>query len=284
MLAYRHAFHAGNHADVLKHCVLVAVLRHMNLKDKGYRYVDTHAGAGGYSLLGDYANKRGEYAQGIALLMKRDDLPEAVRDYVKLVRQFNPGGELLQYPGSPALAQMLLRTQDQMRLSELHPTDHKILASYLAEAVGTEVAMVDGFTTLKRHLPPPLRRGVLLIDPSYEVKTDYGRVLAALREALALFANGTVLIWLPQLQLIEAAQLPQRLKSSAAGCVKKGWLHARLTVTSAGRGGFGLLGSSLFVTNPPHTLAPMLREVLPWLVTVLGQDANAGWAVETSNL
>jgi 23S rRNA (adenine2030-N6)-methyltransferase len=280
MLAYRHAFHAGNHADVLKHLCLVAVLRHMNQKDKGYRYVDTHAGAGGYSLQSDYANKRGEYTQGIAPLMGRDDLPPAVLDYVKLVRQFNRHGELLQYPGSPALAQMLLRTQDQMRLSEIHPTDHKIFASYLGDAVGCEVAMLDGFTTLKRHLPPPQRRGVLLMDPSYEVKTDYVRVLTALREALALFADGTVMIWLPQLQLIEAAQLPQRLKASSTGVAKKGWLLARLTVTTGGERGFGMLGSSMFITNPPHTLAPMLREVLPWLVDVLGQGDNAGWAVE----
>ena len=282
MLAYRHAFHAGNHADVLKHLCLVAVLRHMNLKDKGYRYVDTHAGAGGYSLQGDYANKRGEYLQGIARLLARDDMPAAVADYVTHVRRFNPGGELVQYPGSPAIAQMLLRTQDQMRLSELHPTDHKILASYLGDAIGAEVLMADGFATLKRHLPPPQRRGVLLIDPSYEMKTDYGRVLAALREALALFADGTVMVWLPQLQLLEAAQLPQRLKASASGVAKKGWLHARLTVCGGGERGFGLLGSSLFITNPPHTLAPMLRSTLPWLEQVLGQDGHAGWAVETS--
>ena len=134
MLAYRHAFHAGNHADVLKHIVLTQVLRHMNAKDKPYRLIDTHAGAGGYSLEGRYAQKKGEYEQGIARLWDRDDLPEIVADYVALVRQFNPQGTLEQYPGSPAFAQMLLRPGDQLRLYELHPTDHKILASYLGGA------------------------------------------------------------------------------------------------------------------------------------------------------
>ena len=282
MLAYRHAFHAGNHADVLKHMVLVAVLRHMNLKEKGYRLVDTHAGAGGYSLEGGYANKRAEYQQGIGLLVDRDDLPPLVADYVALVRQFNGGKAMTQYPGSPALAQMLLRPHDQMRLFELHPTDHKILSSFLGTEQGAEVKMSDGFAALKSQLPPPTRRGVVLMDPSYELKADYARVLAALREALERFADGVVMVWLPQLQLLEAAQLPQRLKASAVAGAKKGWLHARLSVQAGGERGFGMLGSSVFIANPPHTLAPALREALPWLVEVLGQDATAGWIVETS--
>ena len=120
------------------------------------------------------------------------------------------------------------------------------------------------------------------MDPSYELKADYARVLAALREALERFADGVVMVWLPQLQLLEAAQLPQRLKASAVAGAKKGWLHARLSVQAGGERGFGMLGSSVFIANPPHTLAPALREALPWLVEVLGQDATAGWIVETS--
>ena len=282
MLAYRHAFHAGNHADVLKHLTLVAVLRHMNLKDKGYRVVDTHAGAGGYSLQSEYAHKRDEYEQGIAKLWQRDDLPAALADYVALVRTFNGSKKLLQYPGSPALANLLIRPQDNLRLFEIHPTDHKILSSYLGESTCVEVKMADGFASLRPQLPPPTRRGVVLIDPSYEIKTDYARVLTALREVLERFADAVVLIWLPQLQLIEAAQLPQRLKASAQTAAKKGWLHARLTVRAADASGFGLIGSSVFVANPPHTLAATLRECLPVLVTLLGHDAAAGWAVEAS--
>ncbi len=281
MLAYRHAFHAGSHADVLKHLVLTLVLRHMNGKDKGYRFVDTHAGAGGYSLEGDYANKRAEHTQGIGRLWGRDDLPPAVADYVDRVRQFNGDGRLAQYPGSPGFAHLLLRPQDQMRLFELHPTDHRILASYLGSQPGVEVGMRDGFESLRRVLPPPTRRGVLLIDPPYELKADYPRVLAAVREALNLFADGTVIVWVPQLQLLEPTQLIDRLKPTAQQQAKKGWLHARLTVAPPAANGFGLLGSSVVVINPPHTLKATLHEVLPWLAKTLAQFDGARSVLES---
>ncbi len=282
MLAYRHAFHAGNHADVLKHTVLALVLQHMNLKAKGWRYIDTHAGAGGYSLQGDYAKKRGEFELGIARLWDRTDLPAPLAALVALVRQFNAGKGLIQYPGSPAIAQALMRPQDQLRLFELHPTDHKILASYLGETPGVEVQLGDGYASLKSQLPPPTRRGVLLIDPPYEIKTDYPRVLAALREALERFPECVVLVWLPQLQLIEAAQLPQRLKAAADAGARKGWLHARLTVAQADARGFGLLGSSLFIANPPHTLQGELQAVLPFLAQALAQFDGARSALDRS--
>jgi 23S rRNA (adenine2030-N6)-methyltransferase len=281
MLAYRHAFHAGNHADVLKHIVLMQVLEHMNAKDKGWRFVDTHAGAGGYSLRSDYASKHAEYEQGIARLWGRDDLPPAVARYVDAVRRFNGGNRLEQYPGSPAFAHMLMRPQDQLHLYELHPTDHRILASYLGAEPGVQTHMADGFAAIRRELPPPTRRGLLLIDPSYELKADYGRVLVAVREALERFADGGVIVWLPQLQLLEAAQLPQRL-TRAAGPARKGWLLAQLTVAPATARGFGLLGSGVFVINPPHTLEPALRGTLPWLARVLAQYDGASARVLTS--
>ncbi len=283
MLAYRHAFHAGNHADVLKHTVLSLVLRYMNQKDKGWRYVDTHAGAGGYSLEGEYANKRGEYEQGIALLLERSDLPAPLAELVALVRQFNSGKALRQYPGSPAIAQALMRAQDQLRLSELHPTDFKILSSYLGDVPGVEVKLTDGFAALKSHLPPTTRRGVVLIDPSYEIKTDYTRTLAALRECLERFPEGVVVVWLPQVQLVEAAQLPQRLKAAADAGAKKGWVHARLTVAQADERGFGMMGSSVFVANPPHTLFADLQPVMPYLAQVLAQFEGAKSALEKSH-
>jgi len=276
MLAYRHAFHAGNHADVLKHVVLTLVLRHMNLKDKPYRLVDTHAGAGGYSLEGRYAQKKGEFEQGIGRLWARDDLPEPVADYVDLVRRFNPEGRLEQYPGSPAFARMLLRAQDQLRLFELHPTDHRILESYLGTTKGAEVKNADGFDGLKGQLPPSTRRGVVLIDPSYEGNGDYGRVVATLRDALLRFAEGVYIVWIPQVQKLEAAQLPRRLEALAP----KGWLHARLTVANPDAQGFGLAGSSVFVLNPPYTLHDQLLGVLPYLVEVLGQVDDASYLLE----
>ncbi len=276
MLAYRHAFHAGNHADVLKHTVLTQVLRHMNAKDKPYRLVDTHAGAGGYSLEGRYAQKKGEYEQGIARLWERNDLPAAVADYVELVRQFNPDGRLTQYPGSPALAQMVLRAQDQLRLFELHPTDHRILASYLGPLKGAEVFDTDGFDGLKGQVPPSTRRAVVLMDPSYEGNGDYAKVVSALRDAVTRFAEGVYVVWYPQITKLEAAQLPRRLEALAP----KGWLHARLSVQEPDRLGFGLAGSGVFVINPPYTLHAQMQTVLPYLTDVLGQYDGANYLLE----
>jgi 23S rRNA (adenine2030-N6)-methyltransferase len=280
MLAYRHAFHAGNHADVLKHIVLTLVLRYMNSKDKGYRVVDTHAGAGGYSLEGRYAQKKGEYEQGIGRLWNRDDLPPAVADYVQLVRDFNPQGALEQYPGSPAIANLLLRADDRLRLFELHPTDERILRAFLGKRPHTEVTLGDGFAALAKQLPPVSRRGVVLIDPSYEMKSDYNKVLSAVRETLERFASAVILVWLPQLRTLESTQLPQRLQNAAAKAAPKGWLHARLTVAAPDARGYGLLGSSMFVINPPHGLHDTLREVLPFLVEELGQFDGASFLLE----
>ena len=277
MLAYRHAFHAGNHADVLKHMVYTMVLRHMNAKDKPYRVVDTHAGAGGYSLEGRYAQKKGEFEAGIARLWQRDDLPTELADYIALVRSFNPQGRLEQYPGSPAFASMLLRPQDQLRAFELHPTDHRILASYLAaQPVRSEVYDVDGFDGLKGQVPPSSRRAVVLMDPSYEGQRDYLRVVASLREAVERFADGVYMVWYPQVTKLEAARLPKRLEALAP----KGWLHARLTVQQPDTQGFGLAGSGVFIFNPPHTLHARLLELLPFLIEVLGQYDGANFLLE----
>ena len=276
MLAYRHAFHAGNHADVLKHLVLVLVLRHLASKEKGFRFVDTHGGAGGYSLLGRYASKNAEHARGIGRLWTRTDLPPALADYVALVREFNPDGTLAQYPGSPSIALMLLRAQDELRAFELHPTEQKILRATLAGNPRATVYDGDGFVGLRAQLPPPSRRGAVLIDPSYEGNGDYGKVVSALREAVERFAEGTYLVWYPQVTKLEAAQLPRRL----AALAPKGWLHARLTVQEPDAQGFGLAGSGVFVLNPPHTLHATLAKTLPYLVDVLGQHAGANFMID----
>ena len=276
MLAYRHAFHAGNHADVLKHLVLMLVLEHLNAKPKPYRFVDTHAGAGGYSLEGAYARKKGEYEQGIGRLWTRADLPGPVADYLALVRRFNPDGVLTQYPGSPALAQMLLREHDQLRAFELHPTEQKILRSALQGDRRATVYDGDGFAGLKSQLPPPSRRGAVLIDPSYEGNGDYPRVVATLRDALARFAEGVYLVWYPQVRKVEAAELPRRLQALAPGA----WLHVRLTVQQPDSQGFGLAGSGVFVLNPPHLLHDRLEASMPYLVDVLGQYEGASFLID----
>ncbi len=282
MLAYRHAFHAGNHADVLKHATLVAVLHHLNAKDKGWRLVDTHAGAGAYALHADAAQKLGEYRQGIARLWQQGHLPPLLADYIAAVRQFNPQDELLAYPGSPCLAKALMRPQDQLRLYELHPTDHTLLAEAFADDRTVQVQHADGFAGIKAQLPPPTRRGLLLMDPSYELKTDYAAVAAATQEALTRFAEGMVMVWYPQIDARESANLPVRLKALANAQARKGWLHARLTVAEPNERGFGMLGSGVFVINPPHTLRAQLREALPVLVRLLGQFAGASQRLELS--
>lgn len=276
MLAYRHAFHAGNHADVLKHLTLTRVLRHLEGKDKGYRFIDTHAGAGGYSLLGRYAKKNGEYERGIALLWTRDDLPAPLAEYVALVRRFNPDGLLSQYPGSPSIALMLLRPQDELRAFELHPTEQKILRATLADHRRATAYDGDGFVGLRAQLPPPTRRAAVLIDPSYEGNADYPKVVAALREAVARFADGIYIVWYPLVSKVEAAQLPRRL----AALAPKGWLHVQLTVQEPDAQGFGLAGSGVFVLNPPHTLHETMAATLPYLVDVLGQYPGAHFLLE----
>jgi 23S rRNA (adenine2030-N6)-methyltransferase len=279
MLAYRHGFHAGMHADVLKHLVLVHVLRQMGLKEKGFTYVDTHAGAGGYSLEGEFANKTGEYLTGVAKLWGRADLPPTLADYVSLVRSFGNERKLVQYPGSPGVANLLLRPQDQMHLYELHPTDERILRGFLADRPNTAITLGDGFAAITKELPPASRRGVVLIDPSYELKTDYARTVAAVREALQRFATGVILVWMPQVALVEARELPRRLMNAAAAA-PKGALHARLTVAEAKAGGFGITGSSMIVINPPHGLAETLRDVLPFLKDTLAQFDGASCALD----
>jgi 23S rRNA (adenine2030-N6)-methyltransferase len=280
MLAYRHAFHAGNHADVLKHLVLVGVLRRMAVKPKPYTLIDTHAGAGRYALEGRHAQQKAEYRSGIGRLWGRGDLPQPLAEYLAVVRDFNADGRLRLYPGSPAIASTLLRPTDALRLFELHPTDFRILRSFIGRRPHTKVAIGDGFAALKGELPPPSRRGVVLIDPSYELKGDYAKTLAAVRETLARFAQAVVVVWIPQVQLVEAAQLPRRVQAAADSAAPRGWLRALLTVRQADTQGFGLTGSHVVVINPPHGLREDMHACLPFLVDVLGQYAGASFVLE----
>jgi len=278
MLSYRHAFHAGNHADVLKHFVLVQLLRHLNQKDKPWWFIDTHAGAGAYKLDSEYAKKNAEFADGISRLWRHGDLPPALADYVDQVRALNPGGRLRHYPGSPLIALNLARADDHLRLFELHTTDHELLERNMREA-GRRVAIrqADGFAEIKSVLPPQPRRGLTLIDPSYEDKQDYVRVIGALKEGISRFATGTFMVWYPRIQLGTAHQLPEKLRKLADK-----WLDVALTVHAPAPDGFGMHGSGLFIVNPPYTLADTLRQVMPVLVDLLGQDDAAGYTLETS--
>lgn len=278
MLSYRHAFHAGNHADVLKHLVLVQLLRYFNLKDKPYWFIDTHAGAGAYSLTRGYATQVAEYKDGIARLWTRDDMPEAVQDYVGIVRSENRDAALRHYPGSPRIALALARESDRLRLFELHSSDCPLLERNLAEA-GKRVLIQhgDGLAGLKALLPPPPRRALTLIDPSYEVKADYQHVVQALRDAFTRFPTGCYVLWYPLLSRIEAQKLPERLRKLPAS----GWLDVTLRVKAASPDGIGMHGSGLFVINPPYTLRATLQSGMPWLARVLAQDDGAGFTLDS---
>jgi 23S rRNA (adenine2030-N6)-methyltransferase len=256
---------------------LCRVLEYLNQKDKPYWYIDTHAGAGGYELDRGYAAMNAEYRAGIGRLWDRGDLPPGVAAYVAQVRKLNPDGPLTMYPGSPLVALGLLRPGDRLRLFELHSTDFPILEKHLTEArKRAKLFHGDGFGGLKGLLPPETRRAVTLIDPSYEMKTDYERVAKCLEDALRRFATGVYLVWHPILEREESRELPAVLK----GLPLKRWLHVTLSVQSPREDGLGMSGSGLFVVNPPWTLRGELERELPWLRGVLKLDDGAGFTLD----
>lgn len=277
MLAYRHGFHAGLHADVLKHLVLVHLMHHMSQKERGYRIIDTHAGAGMYDLGSPQATKTGEFRHGIGRLWGLDGpIPQLAAAYLTQVRQLNPDGKLRQYPGSPWLAQAALRPQDQLCLFELHPAEQQALQALLGGRRGIELRTQDGFAGLKALLPPPTRRALVLIDPSYEGHGDYGRVLQTVGDGLRRFAQGVFMVWYPIVRKPGAVAMLQGLKALAP----QGWLHAWLSVQPTDAQGFGLAGSGVLVINPPHTLHARLQNTLPWLQQQLAQHDGATHGLE----
>jgi 23S rRNA (adenine2030-N6)-methyltransferase len=331
MFSYRHAFHAGNHADVLKHATLIAILNHMLEKDAALMVVDTHAGAGLYRLDGDYAETSGESVEGYKKLVQSQNLkansavagvstasvaikniaiktpkpaktdkpsklelaPLAplLQNYLAVVAEFNKTGSHRVYPGSPFIMANLLRDHDKLKLFELHPTDSRTLSDNIAQLnAGRKIAVLaqDGFEGVKKFLPPPARRALVLCDPSYEMKDDYARVLAMVQDAMVRFATGTYAVWYPIIPRPEAHDLPKRLKTLATK-LGKSWLHATLTVKSSklttdAEGETvrpGLPASGMFIINPPFTLKPALALALPQMVAALGQDKNAAFGLES---
>lgn len=277
MLSYRHAFHAGNHADVLKHMIEMLLLQHLGNKEKPYWYIDTHAGAGLYMLQEGYAQQNAEFENGIGRLWQRNDLPPALADYRSLVQGFNPDGALHYYPGSPFIADRVMPDSGKLRLFELHPTDFGLLEGNFGHHPRRALLQrADGFNSIKAILPPPPRRALVLIDPPYEDKQDYLHVEHALKESLKRFATGVYAVWYPLLQRAEAKDMPQKLRKLPV----KSWLDVTLRVCRPSDDGFGMYGSGMFILNPPWTLAATLETVMPWLADTLAQDAGAGFSLE----
>jgi 23S rRNA (adenine2030-N6)-methyltransferase len=271
MLSYRHAFHAGNHADVLKHMVLVDLIGYLQQKDKPFWYIDTHAGAGVYPLDTPTALKTAEFRDGIGRLWLQDGLPAPVAAYVDQVRALNRSGRLLRYPGSPQIALQLLRPSDRLHLFDLHSTDSRLLHKQYDGDRRIRVIAGDGFAGLKALLPPQPRRALVLIDPSYEDRQDYRQVVDAVDDALRRFATGMFMVWYPLLSRREAVRLPAAL----AALRERDWLQVELRVKAPAEDGIGMHGSGLFVFNPPWTLPGTLEGALPVLVKRLGQEAAA---------
>ena len=272
MLSYRHAFHAGNHADVLKHYVLSLVLDYMNQKDKPYWYIDTHAGAGMYTLDSDFAQKNAEFETGIARIVDEKNLPATLENYIDLIRKHNQNNQLQLYPGSPAIARHYLRADDKMRLFELHPNDFKLLTeTFKYQSRQTRIEMQNGFIGLKACLPPPCKRAAVLIDPPYELKDDYRRVADCIKDGLNRFATGTYLVWYPLLQRPEPLQMLEKLKQLNADS----WLNVTLSVQAPSAEGFGMHGSGMFIANPPWILPATLNESMPVLTKLLALDETA---------
>lgn len=277
MLSYRHAFHAGNHADMLKHFTLYLTLEYFNRKDKPYWYIDTHSGAGLYDLGGSEAQKVGEYKQGIGRLRQARQLPEALQMFTGRLKSILPQPNL--YCGSPWLAQALTRPAVKLRLFELHPADFQHLQHNMQEArLGRrgQIAQADGYQGLIALLPPPTRRAVVLIDPPYEEKQDYTRVIHTLKEAQKRFTSGCYLVWYPCLSREESRKLPEQLKKLSP----ENHLQAELYVHTPRADGFGMHGSGMFVINPPYLLAQQLQETLPALTALLAQDPGARFVLD----
>lgn len=310
MFSYRHAFHAGSHADVLKHTVLIALLEHLVAKPAPLLVIDTHAGAGLYRLDSEAAGLSGEAQDGVLKLNEAagqtpsaiaamESVAPALAAYLEAVRAVNRGGGLRIYPGSPFLAQRFLRkaARDKLKLFELHPTDARALAANVAQLeAGRQIAIdrADGFAALRTLLPPPARRALVLMDPSYEIKTDYAKVSACLQDALKRFATGCYAIWHPIIPRPEAHELPRRLRTIAQQAGKP-WLHAQLAIgqrpspgpaLAAALAGEparrpGLSASGVFVVNPPHTLKAALAPALVQMEAVLGRGRGRMQRLET---
>lgn len=273
MLSYRHAFHAGNHADVLKHCVLSSVLDYMTQKTSPFVYVDTHAGAGIYSLQGEWAEKTRDYESGIGRLWRQAEsvvLPQAMQPYMRLIHDLNPHAELVDYPGSPWIAQSLLRVQDRARLFELHSNEYTNLHALFDRTRKFKTEQRDGFLALKEVMPPVERRAVTLIDPSYEVLADYTTVVESVKSAYKKFSTGVYLIWYPVVERMQIKKFEQAFIASGMRDILLAELSVRADTQRA-----GMTASGMIIVNPPWLLAESLNSILPYLQQMLA-DSDGG--------
>ncbi|CAD7033688.1 23S rRNA (adenine(2030)-N(6))-methyltransferase RlmJ [Pseudorhizobium endolithicum] len=270
---YRHIYHAGNFADVLKHAVLARLVLYMQRKDKAFRILDTHAGIGLYDLSAEEAQKTGEWQDGIGRLMEAE-LPaqaaELLSPYLSAVRDLNPDGGIRLYPGSPKLVRMLFRPQDRLSAMELHPDDVRRLTRLFEGDYQVRVTELDGWLALGAHLPPKEKRGIILVDPPFEEPDEYERLVKGLATAYRRFPGGTYCLWYPLKKgapIKDFHQALQDLEIPKTLCLELSVRSDRETT--------GLTGSGLIVVNPPFTLKDEMHALLPALKQVLAQDRFA---------
>lgn len=274
MLSYRHGFHAGNFADVLKHSLLTLAINALKKKDKPFVYIDTHAGAGKYSFKSEFAQKTGEYQQGIGRLWSVPQPPDEIKDYLAAVRAENTGKQLVRYPGSPQLVRRLIRGQDRIQLSELHGSDFDNLQQLFAGDKQVSVAKEDGLERLPKKLPPIQKRGLVLIDPSYEVKSDYKHVVDVLIGTHKRFATGVYALWYPIIDRSIVTSLLQSLQ--ATGIPKQLLIEHSVLADGTQR---GMTGSGMLFINPPWPLQSQAETLMPWLNQTL-TGGEGVWKVE----
>ncbi|MCO6552198.1 MAG: 23S rRNA (adenine(2030)-N(6))-methyltransferase RlmJ [Gilliamella sp.] len=274
MLSYRHSYHAGNHADILKHIVLTLCIESLKEKEKPFLYLDTHSGAGRYLLRSEHAEKTGEYLSGINLLWQQSNIPELLNTYISVLRRYNPFEEIKYYPGSPLIAKQLLREQDKLNLTELHPTDYPLLKQEFSKDKRTKVLREDGFSQLKSKLPPLSRRGIILIDPSYEIKDDYQKIPAALFEAYKRFATGVYLIWYPVVSRTQTQKMIDNIINLGIKRISQFELAIKPDNNQK-----GMTASGMIVINPPWKLHEQMRTILPWLKTTLDVEQTGNFII-----
>jgi 23S rRNA (adenine2030-N6)-methyltransferase len=271
---YRHAFHAGNHADVFKHLVLTRLIALMSRKEQPFAYLDTHAGIGLYDLQGDQANRTGEYLEGIARLWDQDDLPPLTADYMKVLHEMNPDGQLRYYPGSPELARRLTRSQDRVLLNEKHPEDGVLLKDNMKGDRRVAVHLGEGWHVPRALLPVAETRALMLIDPPFEQLDEMQRCAASLKEAVGRMRQTVAAIWYP----VKDQRMLRRFYQDLAGTGAPKLLRVELLVHPLATPN-SLNGSGLAIANPPWGLEEELRELLPWLSKKLGQT-QGGWQMD----
>lgn len=275
---YRHAFHAGNHADVLKHLILSRLIALLSRKEAPFAYLDSHAGVGLYDLAGDQASRTGEWQDGIARVWQAEDIPDQLLDYLEVIRAMNPDGVLRHYPGSPELARMLTREQDRLHLNEKHPEDGRLLKENMTGDRRVAVHLGEGWHVPRALLPTREKRVLLLIDPPFEKADELERCTQSLNEAIGRMRQAVVAIWYPIKALDPLRRFYRDLEKSSAPKLLRVELYVQATDDAT-----RLNGSGLVISNPPWGLEDELKQLLPWLAEHLAQGPGGyrlDWLIE----